>query len=129
MDVAMWLRDSSPAARTRLTGTPSGVTHVSTISVNDDPTIYDKDRTPTGGRTMHRGLSRLVRAAILPALVLCGCATVAPVRNSSPFGRVEPETGYRIAKSPGRQRGPANNPDALVFLAFSGGGTRAAALS
>jgi predicted acylesterase/phospholipase RssA len=95
--------------------------------VNDDPTIYDKDRVLTGGRTMHRGLTRLVRAAILPALVLCGCATVAPV--NVPVGRVEPETGYRIAKLLGRHRGPANNPDALVFLAFSGGGTRAAALS
>ena len=80
-----------------------------------------------GGRTMHRGLTRLVRAAILAALVLCGCATVAPV--NVPVGRVEPETGYRIAKLLGRHRGPANNPDALVFLAFSGGGTRAAALS
>jgi NTE family protein len=28
-----------------------------------------------------------------------------------------------------RDRRPTNNPDALVFLAFSGGGTRAAALS
>ena len=28
-----------------------------------------------------------------------------------------------------RDRGPTNNPDALVLLAFSGGGTRAAALS
>ena len=40
-----------------------------------------------------------------------------------------PETGYRIAKFLGRDRSPTNNPDALVFLAFSGGGTRAAALS
>ena len=69
---------------------------MSTISVNDDPTIYDKDRVLTGGRTMHRGLTRLVRAAILPAIVLCGCATVAPV--NVPVDRVEPETGYRIAK-------------------------------
>jgi NTE family protein len=80
-----------------------------------------------GGGTMHRVPTRLVRAAILAALVLCGCATVAPV--NVPVGRVEPETGYRIAKLLGRHRGPANNPDALVFLAFSGGGTRAAALS
>ncbi|HSF58389.1 MAG TPA: patatin-like phospholipase family protein, partial [Candidatus Binatia bacterium] len=100
---------------------------MSTISVNDDPTIYDKDRVLTGCRTMHRGLTRLVRAAILPAIVLCGCATVAPV--NVPVDRVKPETGYRIAKLLVRDRGPANNPDALVFLAFSGGGTRAAALS
>jgi NTE family protein len=100
---------------------------VSTISVNDDPTIYDEDRVLTGWRTMHRGLTRLVLAAILPAIVLCGCATVAPV--NVPVDRVRPETGYRIAKFLVRDRGPTNNPDALVLLAFSGGGTRAAALS
>ena len=100
---------------------------MSTISANDDPTIYDKDRVLTGCRTMHRGLTRLVRAAILPALVQYGCATVAPV--NAPVDHVRPETGYRIAKFLARDRSPRNNPDALVFLAFSGGGTRAAALS
>ena len=100
---------------------------MSTISVNDDPTIYDKDRVLTGCRTMHRGLTRLVLAAILPAIVLCGCVTVAPVNVR--VDRVGPETGYRIAKFMVRDRGPTNNPDALVLLAFSGGGTRAAALS
>jgi len=91
------------------------------------PATHPHDRVLMGGATTHRGLTRLVRAAILAALVLCGCATVAPV--NVPVGRVEPQTGYRIAKLLGRHRGPANNPDALVFLAFSGGGTRAAALS
>ena len=98
---------------------------VSALSVNDDPTIYDKDRVLTGCRTMHRGLTRLVLAAIYRSA--CGCATVAPV--NAPVDRVRPETGYRIAKLLVRDRGPANNPDALVFLGFSGGGTRAAALS
>jgi NTE family protein len=92
-----------------------------------DPTIYDKDRLLTGCRTMHRGLTRLALAALLPAIVLCGCATVAPVNVR--IDRVEPETGYRIAKFLVRDRGPTNNPDALLLLAFSGGGTRAAALS
>ena len=78
-------------------------------------------------RTMRRGLARLVRAAILPATLLCGCAAVAPV--NARLDRVEPESGYRIAKFMVRDRSPANNPDALVLLAFSGGGTRAAALS
>jgi NTE family protein len=89
----------------------------------------DPDRGParTGWRTMHRGLTRLILAAILPAMVLCGCATVAPVDVR--IDRVRPETGYRIAKFLVRDRGPANNPDALLLLAFSGGGTRAAALS
>src|SRR5262245_48763958 len=76
---------------------------------------------------MRRGLPRLVVAAILSAMVLCGCATPAPV--NARIDRVEPETGYRIAKFMVRDRGPANNPDALLLLAFSGGGTRAAALS
>jgi hypothetical protein len=93
--------------------------------VNDDPTIYDTDRVLTGSRTMHRGLTRLVLAAILPAIVLCGCATIAPVNVR--VDRVGPETGYRITRFVVRDRGPTNNPDALVLLAFSGG-TRAAAL-
>lgn len=93
----------------------------------DLPVTHPHDRVLMGSGTMHRGPTSLVRAAILAALVLCGCATVAPV--NVPVGRVEPETGYRIAKLLGRHRGPANNPDALLFLAFSGGGTRAAALS
>jgi NTE family protein len=76
---------------------------------------------------MRRWLPRLVQAAVLPAMVLCGCATVAPV--NVPVDRVEPHAGYRIAKLMARDRGPANNPDALLLLAFSGGGTRAAALS
>jgi NTE family protein len=76
---------------------------------------------------MRRGPTRLLRAAILPALILGGCATVGPVNG--PIDRIAPDTGYRIAKLLVRHRGPTNNPDALMFLAFSGGGTRAAALS
>jgi hypothetical protein len=100
---------------------------VSAISVKAGPTISYEDRVLTGCRTMHRGLTRLVLAAILPATVLCGCATGAPVNVR--VERVGPETGYRIAKFLVRDRRPTNNPDALVLLAFSGGGTRAAALS
>src|SRR5262245_45615871 len=80
-----------------------------------------------GYRTMHRELSRVVRAAVLLALLLCGCAAVAPVNVR--LDHAEPDSGYRIAKSMVRDRGPTNNPDALLLLAFSGGGTRAAALS
>jgi len=76
---------------------------------------------------MRRGLARLVRAAILSATLLDGCAAVAPV--NAPLDRVAPESGYRIAKFMVRDRSPTNNPDALVLVAFSGGGTRAAALS
>ena len=73
----------------------------------------------TAARRCTERLTRLVHPAVLPAIVLCGCATVAPV--NVPIDRVEPETGYRIAKLMVRDRGPTNNPDALVFLAFSGG--------
>jgi hypothetical protein len=93
----------------------------------DLPATHPHDRILMGGGTMHRRPTRIVREAILAALVLCGCATVAPV--NVPVGRAEPEAGYRIAKLLGRHRGPANNPDALVFLAFFGGGPRAVALS
>jgi hypothetical protein len=72
---------------------------------------------------MHRGLTRLVLAALLPAIVLCGCATVAPVNVR--VDRVGPETGYRIAKFMVRDRGPSNNPDALGSVRLA----RAAATS
>jgi len=102
------------------------VSKVST-SVKEGPTISYKDRVLSGCGAMRRGLTRLVQTAILSAIVLCGCATVAPV--NVPVGRVEPHAGYRIAKLLARDRSPANNSDALVLLAFSGGGTRAAAFS
>lgn len=76
---------------------------------------------------MRRKPSLLLPAIFLPAIALYGCAAVVPVNPR--IERVAPESGYRIAKFMVRDRGPANNPDALVLLAFSGGGTRAAALS
>src|SRR5262245_33016690 len=97
------------------------------MSGNDDSTIDATDRVYPRAGTMHRGLTRRVLATLLPAVVLCGCATVAPVNVR--VDRVRPESGYRIAQFMVRDRGPTNNPDALVLLAFSGGGTRAAALS
>src|SRR5215510_14727402 len=77
--------------------------------------------------TTTRRLARLTRAVLLPATLLCGCAAVAPPNVR--IERVDPDSGYRIAKFMVRDRSPRNNPDALVLLAFSGGGTRAAALS
>src|SRR5262245_7216580 len=100
---------------------------VSTISVNDDPSICGNNPALTGRRTMRPWLMRLVLATILPAIVLGGCATGGPVNGS--VDRVRPESGYRIAKFMVRDRGPTNNPDAFLLVAFSGGGTRAAALS
>src|SRR4030095_15810357 len=86
-----------------------------------------RNRVLTGCRTMRRGLTRLVLVALLPAIVFCGCAAGCPVNVR--VDRVEPDTVYRISKFLVRDRGPTNNPDALLLLAFSGGGTRAAALS
>ena len=78
----------------------------------DLPATHPHDRVLMGGGTMHRGPIRLVRAAILAALVLCGCATVAPV--NVPVGRVEPETGYRIAKLLGSVPSAAPLPDRVT---------------
>jgi NTE family protein len=59
---------------------------------------------------------------ILPGLVLAGCAHY-PV--NAPLRHAAPETGYRFTNLP-----HTNNSDSLfVMLAFSGGGTRAAALA
>jgi len=56
-------------------------------------------------------------------LLLGGCAT-RPV--NLPITQVDPRTGYRLET---RQAVSANSKDNLVILAFSGGGTRAAAFS
>ena len=59
---------------------------------------------------------------ILPALLLAGCAHY-PL--NAPLTSASPETGYRFANL-----SHTNNSDSLfIVLAFSGGGTRAAALS
>ncbi len=59
---------------------------------------------------------------ILPAILLAGCAHY-PV--NAPLTHATPETGYRFTNL-----SHTNNSDSLfVLLAFSGGGTRAAALS
>lgn len=71
--------------------------------------------------------TRLAPTAILLAILSCGCVASAPINVR--LERVAPQDGYRIAKFMVRDRRPVNNPDALVLLAFSGGGTRAAALS
>lgn len=78
-------------------------------------------------RAHARRMTRLARRApaagfaLLFALALAGCAT-RPV--NPPIPDVHPDTGYRFEV---RQRA---NPDKenLVILAFSGGGTRAAAI-
>ena len=61
--------------------------------------------------------------ALFAVLVLAGCAT-RPV--NPPITQVEPRAGYRFET---RQAGSTNSKETLVVLAFSGGGTRAAAFS
>ena len=74
-------------------------------------------------------ITRTARVALvaLGALALAGCNTLIP-RNSA-IPQVQPDGGYRISNLLKREEHPHNSADALVLLAFSGGGTRAAALS
>ena len=67
-------------------------------------------------------VSRVVSLTCL-GLLLGGCAT-RPV--NPPITQTDPRAGYRLET---RQAVSANNKDNLVILAFSGGGTRAAAFS
>ena len=60
------------------------------------------------------------------ALALAGCSAVVPI--NPPIERVDLASGYRMARLIKREQ-RRNHPEAMVLLAFSGGGTRAAALS
>jgi len=63
-------------------------------------------------------------AAIAAIALLGGCATATRPVNS-PITEVKPQSGYRFEVRQAQQK----NKDNLVILAFSGGGTRAAAFS
>jgi len=65
-------------------------------------------------------MQALLMLALL--LVLGGCAT-RPI--NPPITQADPSTGYRLDV----RQAPVKNKDNLVILAFSGGGTRAAAFS
>lgn len=69
--------------------------------------------------------ARLLGAVLLAALA--GCSTPAPV--NPPITQVSPDRGYRAARLLRSETTRVNDPHTLVMLAFSGGGTRAAALS
>ena len=60
------------------------------------------------------------------ALAIAGCTAIAPINQ--PIAQVDPANGYRVVNLLKREQ-RSNNPQAMVLLAFSGGGTRAAALS
>jgi NTE family protein len=57
---------------------------------------------------------------------LTGCTAMAPINPE--ISHAAPDSGYHMASMLKRQH-DANHPHAMVLLAFSGGGTRAAALS
>jgi NTE family protein len=67
--------------------------------------------------------SRRLPAAVLTALLAAGCATYRP--TNAPMERLDLDQGYRPAVLQARR--PVG--DVVLLLAFSGGGTRAAALS
>ena len=66
---------------------------------------------------------RLFLSIVLPVLALLGGCASRPI--NPPIKEVHPDQGYRFIN---RHREP-NDPDTLVILTFSGGGTRAAAFS
>jgi len=71
--------------------------------------------------------SRIASLSILALLLLLGgCATaIRPV--NPPITQADPRTGYRFETRQAQEKD--NNKETLVVLAFSGGGTRAAAFS
>jgi NTE family protein len=75
-------------------------------------------------REVHIMQANRVLLALLAAVALAGCAS-RPINE--PLTQFDPKTGYRpYLLMPKRMN---NDPGTLFFLAFSGGGTRAAALS
>ena len=81
--------------------------------------------TPLGQNPLGESMTRLRSYALLAlgmALLLGGCAT-RPI--NPPMSEVDRSTGYRFLTRSEHFKDPQN----LVVLAFSGGGTRAAAFS
>ena len=69
-----------------------------------------------------RKIFRPLAAFIFGTLVATGCAHF-PINQ--PIKEIRPDVGYRAAQV----KDPVNSDNMLLFLTFSGGGTRAAALS
>jgi len=59
------------------------------------------------------------------AVALAGCATATRPINER-IDRADPRAGYRYET---RSESAGNDPSTMIILAFSGGGTRAAAFS
>jgi NTE family protein len=83
----------------------------------------DMHRSPLACR-LSQGVHRL--GLLLLATFLAGCTAMAPI--NSPIEQVKLREGYRVEEVMQRKRAE-QRADTLVVLAFSGGGTRAAAFS
>jgi len=68
--------------------------------------------------------ARWTLALCLAVLGLSGCAASRPVNEQ--IGKADSQVGYRLNT---RAQRPGNDPATILILAFSGGGTRAAAFS
>jgi len=73
---------------------------------------------------LRSGLRALRAGLLLPLMLAAGCASLEAV-NEPLAGQVDPAYGYRPA-NPDQHRDVG---DVMIFLAFSGGGTRAAAFA
>ena len=69
--------------------------------------------------------SQLLASCLLATLA--GCSTTVPVNPR--IDAIDPAAGYRTSRLVAPSAARVNDPNTLVLLAFSGGGTRAAALS
>jgi NTE family protein len=72
-------------------------------------------------------LTRMPLLLALAMLILLGGCATRPI--NPPLTRVDPGTGYRFETRQAQTANQDNRKDSLVILAFSGGGTRAAAFS
>ena len=87
------------------------------MSIKNVP-LFEQDKRNGGMKRLLFSILTLTWTAV----VVIGCAHY-PVNE--PLKQVDPESGYR-----GKHRGtPGNSENLLLYLTFSGGGTRAAALS
>src|SRR4029079_1035539 len=79
---------------------------------------------PSQSKALLMKLSLALSVSLLASLTLLGGCATRPV--NPPITQTDPRTGYRYET---RKAVSKASPDNLVILAFSGGGTRAAAFS
>ncbi len=76
--------------------------------------------------TIFTAMQKYTACAFL-ILLITGCTGMAPINTR--VTQVNQDEGYRVTKVLGSNTNANNTADTLVLLAFSGGGTRAAAFS